>query len=473
MKLSNLWAGYETPILKGINWVLEPQKIYGLLGENGSGKTTLGKVLQGQLPILGGTIEGLDLNTGWKPNRSVQVIPQHPFAFPTLKVLDFVRLITGGSAKKTQGIIDTYCLFCDPSTRLDELSMSGLALLYGLTAMELKPILTFFDETTASMAHDEVEVFMGFVDSYIQKGGTCILVSHRLEEMSTYCDELIILRDGQLAETHPKGTHPQILAKGIFLHLPDSDIVHDKEVDEVSHTITQEIQSKPVWFAKGLKAPSDQAHHWGIDNFEAQLFPNEVLTILGLKEQGIEVLEDILVGLKSPESGTFFPKAQLGSQQFGYIPRNRLTRGLFPNLTIGENLYVHSEQEKKINRIFSGDLPNYNLPVSTLSGGMAQRLLIERELNTDSKAYLVCEPGLGLDPGKKQELYSTLKQARNQGVSFLHLTSDVDEALLLADRIFVLYQGRLLQPDTLESIVSGVKLRELLSDMMVGVLIHE
>ena len=496
MNITHLWAGYDVPILKGIDWRLVPGTRYGLLGENGSGKTTLGKVLQGQIPVIHGAIDGIGKPPNFKPNPWVQIVPQHPDSLPSLTVADLVRLIGLGSKKNAQQLIDTYCLFCEPTSRLEELSMSSLALLYGLIAIELNPKLIFFDETTATMAPDQVEVFFDFVTNYVQKGGIAVLVSHRLEELSHYCDELIILRDGKVAETHKKGTSPQQLAKGMFFHHSTSLSQQQIHFNHTQHA-NQELKnsvSKTLWYAESLKVSSDQTHHWGVSNLSAQLYPGEVFSILGLKEQGLELLEDTLVGLYKPDQGTIYPLSQLGNQDFGYIPRNRITRGLFPGLSVADNSTLHtrsglsakttahntlepknesSSSSKALQKMFSGTQPEPNLVVSTLSGGMAQRLLIERELATNAKAFLMCEPGLGLDPNKKQELYETIHEMRNQGTGFLLLTSDVDEAMILSDRIQVLYQGNLVTPDlSKEQDISSPRIREILSDMMVGVENH-
>jgi ABC-type sugar transport system ATPase subunit len=493
MNITNLWAGYDVPILKGIHWNLIPGTRYGLLGENGSGKTTLGKVLQDQIPVLHGSIDGITKPPKVKPNPWVQIVPQHPDSLPSLTVADLVRLIGLGSKKNAHHLIDTYCLFCEPTTRLDELSMSSLALLYGLIAIELNPKLIFFDETTATMAPDQVEVFFNFVTNYVQKGGIAVLVSHRLEELSYYCDELIILRDGKVAETHKQGTSPQQLAKGMFFHHSNNLTQQQIHFNKTQHS-NQDLKnslSRSLWYAENLKVSSDQTHHWGVSNLSAQLYPGEVFTVLGLKEQGIELLEDTLVGLRIPEHGTISELSHLGNLNFGYIPRNRITRGLFPGLSVADNSALHARSgltsgitsqntsdsngesslsSKGMLKMFSGTQPEPGLVVSTLSGGMAQRLLIERELATKAKAFLLCEPGLGLDPNKKHELYETIHEMRNQGTGFLLLTSDVDEAMILSDRIQVLYQGNLVTPDlSKEQDISSPRIREILSDMMVGV----
>lgn len=565
----DIWVAYQSmPILRGFRADFFPGKIYGIAGENGAGKSTLGKVLAGILrpqeglilgPMSGrkihllsrrekdlaqesrgqaagiaaGMIPGSigdkiaagDIAGAQEPihalnardlSRLVKIVPQHPQAFPGLKVVDYIRLNSGIGHKRAEELLDRLCIFPEPGMRLTELSMSALAFTALAGALASKPRLLFLDESSAAMNAEEASQHFEILRDYVAAGGIALVVSHRLRELCSYCDEIIVLREGRQYQSFSPSTDPTKIAESMFAQFArrpahGTDPERQKSTESgmsPSEADTRSAAKKEDGLLQGpahsgqdegtdrpggsdgpghairprgldraggsdgsahaagsgdkiweLHLVSEEGVHPPIRGVDLDLLAGEIHGVAGLKEQGLETLEDLV--WKNP--------LELRSRGIGYVPRDRYARAIFPGLNLLENLSVYHRAESartviehfSLDPAFAGRLRE---PIENFSGGMAQRVVTERELEAGNLAVVVAEPSLGLDPMNRGLLYQRLRSYVEKGRAILLLSSDVDELLFLAQRISVLREGRIVLSRPAADFD-----RDSLSELMLGV----
>jgi len=322
--------------------------------------------------------------------------------------------------------------------------MSGLNLLGIRAAIHAGPKLLFLDETTAPMGPEEVKLHYATVRNFTDQGGIALVVSHRLQELIDFSDGIFVIRHGSLAGFFPPGSNAVNISHSMF-GKSNSDAVLSPRA------VKNRIHQEPILRVSNLSL--------GTKKVSFDLFPGEIHCILGMKEQGLELLEDSLAGLDTNGRDHIHPPLWKKNSGFSYVPRDRYGRGLFPGLSVRENFQVHGTPKNP------PSLPSHWLhqPIQNLSGGMAQRLILDREIPRAEHGLLVCEPGIGLDQTHRAYLHQALIDLRNEGKGVLVLTSDPDEALSLGDRISVVHDNEIVaQSQPFEGS------REFLSDLMVG-----
>ena len=437
--LEDLWADYgQASILQGFSAEFLPGHVYGIAGENGSGKSTLAKLLKGMLQPSRGQIRG--------PGPGmVQVVPQHPQTFGNLRVAEYFRLVSGLGLPETCQILDKLCLFPDPGAQLRTLSMSGLAFCAAAAAIAADPQVLFLDETSAPMNTEESAQYFAILRDFASTGRIVLVVSHRLGELCANSDEIIVLRNGTCYRRFPPDTDPTTIADAMFVQF-------DSESDTTPGKIGPQ-KKEPVWEARGLKSKPDTSP--AIRGVDIDLVPGEVHAIAGLKEHGLESLEDCL----------WADPSQMRKLGFGYVPRDRYAKALFPGLTVVENRNVYRGGTPPTDQPSAPQEDSRDSePIGNLSGGMAQRVVLERELEAGKVGAIVAEPSLGLDPLHRRRMYLALREYAESGRSVLLLSSDVDEILHLADRVSVLREGRIAA-----RLAAQDTDRERLSELMLGV----
>lgn len=449
-------------VLEGLSFDLYPGEILGLAGENGAGKTTLARILAGQLTGYRGT-----LDTGPAFIR-ITLVPQHP---------EFARDFTLGEnlILGREGVPLFHLL--DPSeiqTRLDEVSgLLGFSLDCRQRAGDLtstgiqkaaiagalleSPRILLLDEPTSSLPPSEAQSLLDAISVLARERNLgVIFISHRLEEMMSVCSSIIILEDGRIKSTVEK--------KDFSLEGLATLMVGAPSVRKESRK-PESFQTRPLLEVRNLK--SSGRRRGSIEDLCFELMPGEILGMAGLREEGLEALEDCLSGILPWTSGEVTLNGQKLSPGhpgrfrkagLGYVPADRMTRGAIPEASILENLIPHQAEALSPGGILQKQrtLPFFrklqemmdfqghpDQPLGELSGGNIQRLILSRELEVQPDVLLLSEPSWGLDLASRRLLHDLLRDLRAQGRGILLLSSDLGELLDLSDRLGVIYRGRL------------------------------
>lgn len=460
--------------LRGANLQVDSGEVHGLLGPNGSGKSTLNKVLSGTVnPDRADISIGDSAVTITKPQDAhrygVASVYQQLSLVPEMSIRDNVLLGTeftkGGlvSRKKSQEFaelaLDGFWRYLDGSATLgtgaSDLSPGSQQLVEIAKAVARKPKLLVLDEATASLRRDQVEFVFSLVRDLVGGGVSVIFVSHRLEEIVELCNRATILRNGQTVATVDIDSTP----KQELVNL----MVGTQLVTQESRSSGgARIDATPYLQVKNLSGGL-------LDGVSLEAHRGEIIGLGGLQGQGQSDLLHALFGDGTIVGGEILidgspsmpgnPRRAIDAG-LALIPGDRQEQGLFMPRPILENLsivslrnrltgglFLSSKREKaavgtQVSRlsIKIGDLMD---PVSTLSGGNQQKVVLGKWLLGEPRIVLLDDPTKGVDVGAKAEIYALIRDLTAEGLTVVLNSSDDQELSELCDRVFVLYEGRI------------------------------
>ena len=485
----------------GVSIEFEAGKIHALLGENGAGKSTLARLCTGHLQPDGGRIlyngEALNLRSAADGiARGLVLTPQHPQLSADLTVWENLAIglhtakdIAANvlSPQKTQNAIAA-ALACygivlpltQKSETLDTAQLHWAAI--GEALLKNPPVF-FLDEPSASFSPQEITQLYGILRSYADRGACIIVVTHRIQEVLSFMDTVHILRNGKTVRNGSidSTVNANLLLQEIFGSeqaewtaaeaAPDSRPIQadtgiaagSSNINTPSYTNTpQPDAASPAQSAAGLTVSHVAAvSSRGVrfSDFSIDVPHGKITGVVGIKKQGLELLEYLLVNTLKPDSGTIRfdgqPLSRIPRETYAYIPSKRMRNGIAGRHSIAENLYVRARASlyrfgiyspaavEAWKRSCSFDIPrSWKDSVLSLSGGMIQKLIFSRELDNPPPQLVICaEPYWGLDRKVQLALLQRLRNLAEKGAAVIVLTSDVDAALETCDRIHVLYRG--------------------------------
>ncbi len=306
------------------------------------------------------------------------------------------------------------------------------------------------DEPTSTLASDDIEYLLKLIVKLKEKSTSVIFISHKLEEIFRIADRVTVFRDGKTIGTRdiPTISVEEVVSMMVGRKLED---LFSKECH---------VQSGILLGARGIEKRGV------FDEISFSLCKGEVLGIYGLKGSGRTELMRSICGLDSRDKGDVFLDGkivQLNSPQdaikhgIAVVPEDRKTQGLFPNMDVKENLSVATldklstfgligrGKERKIANDCISRLKirtsGLNQPVSELSGGNQQKIILARWLIDNPRILILDEPTAGIDVGAKSEIYQIINQLTAQGVGVILVTSELPELLGMSDRILVMSNG--------------------------------
>lgn len=445
-------------------------EIHCLLGENGAGKSTLIKILAGAEQADTGTIE-LDGepvqigSTGAAIALGIQTVYQEPQLFPELTVAEnfFVgREITKGpridwraQAPRMLELLDLVGL----DRRLASATLGHLSIAKQQQVSIAKALLDearilILDEPSAILTDSEIEVLFGVVRRLAGEGVSIIYISHRLDELFRIADEVTIMRDGETVSTQPIGE------------------LSVREIAErmVGGALSEGVRSasepgEPVLEIDGLSLEGS------FEDVSLTVRAGEIVGLYGLVGSGAAEVGDVVYGMRHATSGTVravgsakptASPADAKRRGIRMLPANRAAQGSFPfqsiafNTTIGSlgllgkvPGWVSPRAERGIARDLirrlSVKTPTERQPLSAMSGGNAQKVVLARQIVRQPKLLVLAEPTQGVDVGAKEEIHSIVSDLADQGTAVLVITTDLAEVLRLADRVLVFRAGRIAQ----------------------------
>lgn len=376
-------------------------------------------------------------------------------------------------------------------------------------ALLKNPSVLFLDEPSASFSPQEITQLYGILRSCADRGACILVVTHRIQEVLTFMDTVHILRNGKTI--HSGALDPSVDAERLLQDIFGAQAFgtaqsgeaqnHSSRPEDAQNTHTptvqshylsvrnadaaQSVQSTPqaqpnknapqeVHAAMQQNARSGQPYHLGLEiahifavnrkgasfsDFSLQAPCGSITGIVGIKKQGLELLEYLLVNTVKPSRGTIIfngkPLSSIRREKYAYIPSKRMRNGIADRHSIAENLYVRARAllyhcgiySKKAVSAWKNECP-FDIPrlwedsILSLSGGMIQKLIFSRELDNPQPQLVICaEPYWGLDRKVQLNLLHRLRSLAANGAAVIVLTSDADAAMETCDRIHVLYRG--------------------------------
>lgn len=452
--------------LSNVSLKLVPGQVHCVAGENGAGKSTLIRVLTGALARDGGTytIAGQPV-TSVSPaalrNAGIQSVYQELSLMPHLSVAENIYM---GRIPSRTGLVQSRRLNGDCRAVLDRLGMHDVApdmIVERLPAatkqlVEIAKVLTadsvkviVFDEPTTALTESESERLLDQIRRFREEGVAMLYVTHRLEEMFEIGDWVTVLRDGGLSQSGPLAdyTEDRLITAMV-----------GREVTSLYPDEVREVGSARLT-VRGLRRTTDSP---AVD-FEARA--GEILGIGGLLGSGRSELLLSIFGSEPIAEGEIKidgkavkpdgPRSMM-SQGVALLTEDRKVLGLLPELSIRENVTIASlrsgsrkgllpakQQAQEADKLLDSlrlRAGSYDQPVSTLSGGNQQKVLLARWLLTKPKVIMFDEPTKGIDVGAKGELYDVINDLARQGLAVIVVSSYLPELLGLADRVLVLHE---------------------------------
>jgi simple sugar transport system ATP-binding protein len=455
--------------LKDVSLSIKKGEAAGLCGANGSGKSTLIKILAGVLkPDTGSiTIEGTGM-VSYGPlagiRHGISVIYQDISLFPTLSVLENIclaRTIERGSAVsllqrqrgRARRMLDDLGVALDLDGTVEELPVASRQLVAIARALNNDSKLIILDEPTTALTSQEISFLFRLVRRLKAAGIAVLFISHKIDEILELCDTVTVLRDGELIASGPAGETG--LAELERLMVGRS----------MEYTAVEELApDAPVMLE--VSSLSKKNH---FKDISFTLRRGEILGVTGLLGSGRTELALALFGVDPADSGSITVEGRrrrIGSVReavragIAYVPEDRLTEGLVMNYPIRDNI-VLATLDKFRGRL--GFLDRRGIdgraaawvdaltvktedpgnPVSTLSGGNQQKVVLSKWLEEDPKALILDGPTVGIDVGAKAGIFKTLKgMIREKGMGVLLISDEIKEIVSYSHRVMIIRSGR-------------------------------
>lgn len=433
-----------------------PGEVHALLGENGAGKSTLMGVASGTTaPDVGSiAVSGQDLDalTPAKATElGIAIVHQHPAVLPDLTVAENLSVgipseyIQGDRRTTMRAILDRVGCTAHLEERVGNLSIAQKHLLELAKAMAVEPRILILDEPTAPLGKDSVGLLFDLVRTAVQQGTAVVYITHRLAEVRQLADRVTVLRDGknrgtlEVSEVSDDELLAMIVGRELEYTFPPK------------HTVTGEDDLLHV---EGLTA-----HGFGDVSFTAKR--GEIIGVAGVVGNGQSELLRALAGLSSHTGSVRIDGRERSTRQLlhssAYMPADRHREGLMMSMSVRENAaltglerisrgkFVSRKREVELVGAELGGLEvkaaTLEAPVTSLSGGNQQKIVMARSLLSKPEILLADEPTQGVDVGARAEIYRILREVSDSGVPVIVASSDAMELEGLCDRVIVLSRG--------------------------------
>ncbi|HEY2936463.1 MAG TPA: sugar ABC transporter ATP-binding protein [Gaiellaceae bacterium] len=440
---------------------------HGLVGENGAGKSTLVKILAGVHRPDGGRLlldgeEAIFDNAKQSQSAGIAIIFQEPTLFPDLSVAENIfvgvqplkrghRIDVRRMRRAALTVFEQLGVRLDPDRLARGLSIADQQLVEIAKALTAQARVIVMDEPTAALTTSEVERLFGIAETLRARGAAVLFVSHRLEEVFALCQRVTVMRDGRHVLTKPieEWTTQSIIRAMVGR---DMDALFPKVAAERGHVV--------------LKV--DRLTREGVfTDVSFEVASGEIVALAGLVGAGRTEVARAIFGIDRWDAGRVevegkplapgSPTAAMAAG-VGLVPEDRRQQGLVMDFSIERNISLASlgsvqragliprGAERSFARDWAlrlqlkyGKLTN---PVWTLSGGNQQKAVLAKWLARKPRLLIVDEPTRGIDVGTKAEVHRLLSELAAQGVAVLMISSELPEVLGMADRIVVLFEGR-------------------------------
>lgn len=444
----------------GISLVLEPGKIYGLLGENGAGKSTLMKILSGFQPADSGEIfldkQSMDFASPADAlNYGVGMLYQDPLDFPPFGIIDNyllgrdrnVRLDYKNATSELAEISSRYEFEVDFQEHIDTLSMGERQQLELIRLLAGGAGVLILDEPTTGISADQKDKLFDSMRTLAhEEGKTLILVSHKLDEVQELCDTAFVLRKGKLIGDANIPCPNETLVEMMFGQIPART---QRSAFELGDPVLE------------IRDVSISTYRLDVTDINLSIQAGEIFGLAGLEGSGQRLIMQTCAGLIEPDKGQVFVENEnvtgwsyhkMQSEGIAYVAAGRLEEGLVAGLTITEHIILAQPEHSFFidwstsKELASERIERYQIVgdqdslADELSGGNQQRLLFAL-LNSPLKILLMEHPTRGLDVRSTNWIWELLYERRNDGTAIVFISADLDEIIERSDRIAVFSSG--------------------------------
>ena len=480
-----------------IDLVVEPGEIHALLGENGAGKSTLMNVLYGLYQAEEGTIllDGVEQNfkgPGDAMAAGIGMVHQHFMLIPVFTVAENVVLGNeptkklgvldlDAARKKVRALSDRFGFDVDPDALVSDLPVGAQQRVEIIKSLIRDAKILVLDEPTAVLTPQETDELMQIMRDLAAAGTSIIFITHKLREVQAVSDKITVIRQGKVVgQAKPTSTAGELATMMVGREV---DLKVNKSVAKQGGNLVLRVEDIHV---------EDDRKQLAVDGVSFNVQAGEVLAIAGVQGNGQTELAEALLGLRHVVKGRgaialndVYVDNQSVRQRLeagiGYVPEDRKKDGLVGEFDIAENLMLNGSYGKpftkgvaidfasrdrianQLIKAFDVRTPSASTQAQKLSGGNQQKVVVARELSREVKLLIVSQPTRGVDVGSIEFIHERIVAERDEGKAVLLISTELDEVLALADRIAVMYRGKIV------GIVDANVSRETLGKMMAGV----
>jgi erythritol transport system ATP-binding protein len=467
-----------TVALRRVDFNVYRGKVNVLIGENGAGKSTLMKILAGVEPATAGKLlldgQGIQINGPRDAARhGIGIIYQELNLFPNLSVTENIfmtrELTTRGvvinekeQQQRAQAILGRFDQPIDPRALVGDLRVGEQQLVEIARALSQNVRILIMDEPTSALSTAEVESLFRVIRELKAQGVAIIYISHKLDELLQIGDYVTVLRDGQLiAEAPAAGVNVNWIVEKM-VGRDTASFFHHEEHERGASLL--EVANLTLPKARSAGGIYDDL----LKDISLTLRAGEILGIYGLMGAGRTELFECLMGMRSGYTGelrlngkpvTGQTVADRIAQGIMLVPEDRQQQGLVQTLSVAGNITLANlskftkgfflsqpDEAREVTRLI-GELgiktPTAGQLITALSGGNQQKVVVAKALLTAPQVLLLDEPTRGIDVGAKAEMFEIMRRLAKAGLGVIFSSSELMEALALADRILVMSKGNI------------------------------
>ena len=484
----------------GVEFETRVGEVHALLGENGAGKSTLSNILTGLYRPDEGHVflHGTEVHFA-SPRAALDagigMVHQHFRLVSSFSVAENIVLGDDTTSfvldartieSRVEELSNRYGLAVDPRAKVWQLSVGEQQRVEILKVLYRGAKVLILDEPTAVLTPQEADVLFATLRAMVAEGRTVIFISHKLDEVMAVSDRVTVLRGGKTVGTvDTKDSSTRDLAR----------LMVGREVvfNRVERTVAADASSV-VLSLDSVSALNDRGNT-ALDNVSLTVGRGEIVGVAGVSGNGQRELAEVIAGMRAGTGGTITVNGetvQTGrvrksiSAGIAHVPEDRLHTGLAPSHSVQDNLVLKSYRSSPISRLtvlvqrmirsnaeqlvekYDVKTPSTDTPVRLLSGGNVQKVLLAREFSTDPRVLVAASPTRGLDVGAIESVRARLVEAADRGVGVLLISEDLEEILSLADRVLVMYEGRVVG-----NVPAETANREMLGLLMGGASLQE
>jgi simple sugar transport system ATP-binding protein len=427
-------------------------------------------------------------NSGEAVRRGIGMVHQHFMLVPVFSVAE--NVVLGFEPTKSLNRVDykratddirrvskEFNLEVDPDAIVEGLAVGIQQRVEILKALSHNAELLILDEPTAVLTPQEIDALMTIMRSLADAGKSILFITHKLKEVKAVADVITVIRDGRVVGTaQPTDTEAQLaslmVGRDVELTVEKSPFAPGEDVFEVRDLVVRDD--------RGLIA---------VNGVSLNVRAGEIMALAGVQGNGQTELVEAIAGMRKVESGSITlhgrdithatPREALDAG-LGHIPEDRQRDGLVLSMSVADNLILNTprrapfakngsrnlaavdENAERIVKEFDIRATSIREPLSSLSGGNQQKVIVARELSRPLEFLVASQPTRGLDVGSIEYVHRQMVKHRNEGNGALVVSSELDEVLALADRVAVMYSGKI------SGIVDPSTSRETIGLLMAG-----
>jgi simple sugar transport system ATP-binding protein len=477
-----------------IDLVVEPGEVHALLGENGAGKSTLMNVLygfydpdEGQILVDGRPVTFT--GPGDAMAAGIGMVHQHFMLVPVFTVAENVVLgyepVKGAglidlaeARRRVKEISDRFGFDVDPDAMVEDLPVGAQQRVEIIKALSRDAKVLILDEPTAVLTPQETDELIAIMRQLKAAGTSIVFITHKLREVRAVADRITVIRRGQVVGSADPAAAETELAS---LMVGRSVSLGVDRAPARSGDVALRVRGLSVLDEAGVRQ---------VDDVSFDVARGEIVAVAGVQGNGQTELTEVILGLQQAVAGSVVLDGTelLGRSVrevlhagVGFVPEDRTEDGVVADFSVAENLVLdlfdqapfgkglamdpRAVRENAERRTVEFDVrtPSVDAHVGTLSGGNQQKVVLAREMSRPLRLLIASQPTRGLDVGSIEFVHKRIVAERDTGTPVIIVSTELDEVLALADRIVVMYRGRIV------GVVPGGTDRDVLGLMMAGV----